>query len=47
MRPEHIDPGFTAGTLRALLAAELDVQAPFIVVAQRKDNNVSIRARQL
>ena len=47
LRPGHIDPQFSIKTLETLLGTELDVKPPFIVVARRSQNHVSIRVRQL
>ena len=47
LRPGHILPEFTVGTLRAVLAQLLDPQPPFIIVARRTGNSVRIRVRQL
>lgn len=47
LRPGHLDPGFTIGTLRALLAKAPTLEAGFIVVAQRKERSVQIRVRFL
>jgi len=45
LRPGHIDPRFTQGTLEVLLRSNLDLIPPFIVVAKRKGNTISIRLR--
>jgi predicted nuclease of predicted toxin-antitoxin system len=45
LRPGHIDPQFTQGTLEVLFQANLDLIPPFIVVASRKGNAISIRLR--
>ena len=47
LRPGHIGPTFTAGTVRVLVDHDLDLQAPFIIVARRKGNIVKIRIRSL
>lgn len=47
LRPGHIDPAFTIGTLSTLLATNPDVVSPFIVVARRTGDQVNIRIRQL
>ncbi len=47
MRPGHIEAEFTIASLDAVLAAELDLTPPFILVAIRKHNKVRIRVRSL
>ena len=47
LRPGHIDPQFTNGTLGSILAADPDVTPPFILVARRTGDNVAIRIRSL
>jgi hypothetical protein len=47
LRPGHIDPQFTIGTLTTVLAANLELTPPFIVVARRTSDQVTIRVRQL
>lgn len=46
LRPGHIDPQFTIGTLRALSQYERP-DPPFIVVAERQKQQVSVRIRTL
>lgn len=47
LRPGHIDFNFTIQTLKAILATKLDVQIPFILVAERSGEDIKIRLRQL
>jgi len=47
LRPGHIQPEFTVGTLRVLFDQELDPRPPFIIVAVRNGSRVKIRLRQL
>jgi predicted nuclease of predicted toxin-antitoxin system len=47
LRPGHIRAEFTIQTLRTIDAQSLDVQPPFIIVAEQKDQTVQIRTRQL
>ena len=47
LRPGHIRAEFTIQTLRTIDAQALDVQSPFIIVAEQKDRSVKIRTRQL
>ena len=45
LRPGHIDPGFTIGTLRTLLTQDLALAQPFLIVAQRSGEDVRFRLR--
>jgi predicted nuclease of predicted toxin-antitoxin system len=47
LRPGHIKPEFTIGTLRTLLIQNPEVNPPFIVVAARSGDVVRIRIRHL
>ena len=47
LRPGHIDPHFTMGTIGALLSADPEVTPPFVLVAKRSGNRVTIRIRAL
>ena len=47
LRPGHIKPEFTIGTLQTILARDLDVVPPFLVVAARSGETVNIRIRSL
>ena len=47
LRPGHIDSHFTLQTWDALVARDLDLTSPFIVVARRTGKHVSVRVRQL
>lgn len=47
LRPGHIRPEYTIGTLIVLFDQELDLTPPFIVVAKRNDECVKIRVRVL
>jgi predicted nuclease of predicted toxin-antitoxin system len=47
IRPSHLDPQFTIGTLEAVIKAQPEVIPPFIIVARRNADNVAIRIRQL
>jgi predicted nuclease of predicted toxin-antitoxin system len=44
LRPGHIDPSFTIGTLRVLAEYERP-DSPFIVVAEREKETVRVRTR--
>lgn len=47
LRPGHIDPQFTIGSLQALLDSGLDLEPPFLVVVARSRNTVRIRLRRI
>lgn len=47
VRPGHIRPEFTIGTLRTLYGRVVDVMPPFIIVAQRSEERVRIRVRKV
>ena len=47
LRPGHIDPAFTIATLEAIRRADPDLQPPFILVARRNTNQVTMRIRRL
>jgi hypothetical protein len=47
LRPGYIDPAFTIETIKAVLDRDLDVTAPFVLVARRSGLNVTIRYRPL
>ncbi len=47
LRPGHLEPSFTIGSLEVLMAANLDVDVPFIVAVRRSVDEVSIRVRRL
>jgi len=47
LRPGHIRAGFTIRTLAALLARELDLAVPFLIVAEGGAGAVRIRVREL
>jgi predicted nuclease of predicted toxin-antitoxin system len=45
LRPGHISSAFVLDILRAVASVSTDVEAPFIVVAERKQAAVKIRIR--
>lgn len=45
LRPGHILPAVTLGSLRAIESLSIDVVAPFILVAERRDDIVRVRVR--
>jgi len=47
LRPGHILPESTAGTLRVLFNQDIDPQPPFIIVAVRNGTQVKVRLRAL
>lgn len=47
LRPGHIDPAFTIETIKAIRDRDLDVTAPFVLVARRSGLTVTIRYRPL
>lgn len=47
LRPGHIDFNFTIQTLNAIIATKLEVQIPFILVAERTGDDIKIRLRNL
>jgi predicted nuclease of predicted toxin-antitoxin system len=47
LRPGHILPALTIGTLMAIFDANLDLNPPFIAVAARSGDNVRIRLRHV
>ncbi len=47
LRPGHIQPRFTTESIAALLARDLELNPPFLLVAKRTGQTVSIRLRHL
>lgn len=47
VRPGHINSAFTINTIQLVLDAKAEVQPPFILVAKRTVNTVTIRIRHL
>lgn len=47
LRPAHIDVKFTIESFQAVLSSDPDVVPPFILVAKRSGNNITIRIRHL
>ncbi len=47
LRPGHIDPTFTMAIIHTLLNTDPDVRPPFVLVAKRSGNQVTIRVRAL
>lgn len=45
LRPGHISAAFVLGTIDALRQSPVDVQPPFIVVADRREANIRVRVR--
>jgi predicted nuclease of predicted toxin-antitoxin system len=46
LRPGHIQPEFTIQSLTAIREQYIEVEPPFIIVAERSLDNVKIRVRQ-
>lgn len=46
LRPGHIKPELTLGTIQTLLEQDPDLEPPFIVVAVRTGESVRLRIRQ-
>jgi predicted nuclease of predicted toxin-antitoxin system len=47
LRPGHINPQFTIESLRLLFSRDLDLAPPFLLIAKRTGNSVTIRVRNL
>ena len=47
LRPGHLQPSETIALIDCVLSQTIDVQPPFIVVAQRSGDDVTIRVRDL
>ena len=47
LRPGHILPSFTIGSLQTLFEQAPDVSVPFLIVVKRSGENVTIRVRSL
>ncbi|HEY3359528.1 MAG TPA: hypothetical protein VGQ83_40125 [Polyangia bacterium] len=47
LRPGHIGARFVLDVVAAVESLELDVNPPFVVVAERKDQGVRVRVRQV
>jgi predicted nuclease of predicted toxin-antitoxin system len=47
LRPGHIHPSFTVDTLSALFRLELELVAPFLLVAHRSGSKLRVRLRHL
>lgn len=46
LRPGHFQAEFTIGSLEAILAQDIDLNPPFIIVAVRTGNRIKVRVRQ-
>lgn len=46
-RPGHMKPEQTVAMLQSLLAQELSVSTPFIIVVQRRGEDITIRVKML
>ncbi len=47
LRPGHIFPSFTVDTLSYLHIQDIDVVFPFVIVAERNQQRIRVRARQM
>lgn len=47
LRPGHIDPTFVIELLETIFRRELELEPPFIVVAERRRQLVTIRVRRM
>jgi predicted nuclease of predicted toxin-antitoxin system len=47
LRPGHISPEFTIGSLRTLFDQAPEVSSPFLIVVKRSGDSVAIRIRTL
>jgi predicted nuclease of predicted toxin-antitoxin system len=47
LRPGHFSAAFVLGIIDALEASEIDVQAPFLLVAERHGDQVRLRLRDM
>ncbi|GAB4463484.1 MAG: hypothetical protein Kow0031_41490 [Anaerolineae bacterium] len=47
LRPGHIRAEFTIATINAIFERNIEIQPPFIIVAERQRSSVKIRVRQL
>lgn len=45
LRPGHIDPQFTIGSLTSIMNLDPDLTPPFILVASRSGSQVTVRIR--
>ena len=45
LRPGHVEATFTIESLQVLIQKDLNVSPPFIIVAERSANDVTIRVR--
>jgi predicted nuclease of predicted toxin-antitoxin system len=45
LRPGHIAAAFVLAIIDALRESSIDVQSPFIVVAERRETSIRVRAR--
>jgi predicted nuclease of predicted toxin-antitoxin system len=46
LRPGHIVPGFVIETIRAIETGDHEVEPPFVLVAERRDDRVRVRVRR-
>jgi predicted nuclease of predicted toxin-antitoxin system len=46
LRPGHIDPQFTIGTIQTVMSIDPDLSPPFILVARQSATGLTVRIRQ-
>lgn len=46
LRPGHHRPEFVLSLLSAALSLDIDLEPPFVIVVQRRDDDIRIRIRQ-
>ena len=44
---KNFDPTFTINSWKALLASNIEIKAPFVLVAENSGETIKIRCRQL
>ena len=47
LRPGHFNPSFTIDSWKAIIKSDIEIQTPFIMVAENTGEKVKIRYRQL
>ena len=47
LRPGHINPRFTIETIHSVLSTDPEVLPPFMLIAKRVGNNITIRIRHV
>jgi predicted nuclease of predicted toxin-antitoxin system len=47
LRPGHVLPGFVVRMLAAIESTPIEVEPPFLLIAERRDDSVRIRSRSV